>query len=132
MIPFRADILEAIRRTRRQTKIIVGSSLAGFIAAVTIGTFAMWMYLFGGMPSIPDEEALWRINREPAIEFVDRSGTTIGVRGPRYGRPVQAGPDVRAGLEIARQQARPGDRVVVFGSFLTVGPALQWLGLEAD
>lgn len=91
MIPFRADILEAIRRTRRQTKIIVGSSLAGFTAAVTIGTFAMWMYLFGGMPSIPDEEALWRINREPAIEFVDRNGQTIGVRGPRYGRPVQAG-----------------------------------------
>jgi folylpolyglutamate synthase/dihydropteroate synthase len=28
--------------------------------------------------------------------------------------------------------ARPGDRVVVFGSFHTVGPALEWLGLSAE
>ncbi|MET0547225.1 MAG: PBP1A family penicillin-binding protein [Caulobacterales bacterium] len=90
MIPFRADILEAIRRTRRQTKIIVGSSLAGFVLAISLGTFAMWMYLFGGMPSIPNEDALWRINRQPAMEFVDRNGVTIGIRGPRYGRPVAA------------------------------------------
>ena len=34
---------------------------------------------------------------------------------------------VVAGCERAREQARPGDRVVVFGSFLTVGPALAWL-----
>jgi dihydrofolate synthase/folylpolyglutamate synthase len=47
-------------------------------------------------------------------------------------RPVQACPDVRTALGTAREQARPGDRVVVFGSFLTVGPALQWLDLEAD
>ena len=34
---------------------------------------------------------------------------------------------VQAGCERARELARPGDRVVVFGSFLTVGPALEWL-----
>ncbi len=34
---------------------------------------------------------------------------------------------VIAGCEIARARALPGDRVVVFGSFHTVGPALQWL-----
>jgi folylpolyglutamate synthase/dihydropteroate synthase len=28
----------------------------------------------------------------------------------------------------ARAEAMTGDRVVVFGSFLTVGPALAWLG----
>ena len=33
----------------------------------------------------------------------------------------------RAGCELARAQARPGDRIVVCGSFHTVGPALQWL-----
>ncbi|HWZ64204.1 MAG TPA: bifunctional tetrahydrofolate synthase/dihydrofolate synthase [Steroidobacteraceae bacterium] len=33
------------------------------------------------------------------------------------------------GCELARALARPGDRVVVFGSFHTVGPALEWLGL---
>lgn len=36
---------------------------------------------------------------------------------------------VAEGCEIARQRARDGDRVVVFGSFHTVGPALEWLGI---
>ncbi|HYL02165.1 MAG TPA: bifunctional tetrahydrofolate synthase/dihydrofolate synthase [Steroidobacteraceae bacterium] len=34
---------------------------------------------------------------------------------------------VAAGCELARARARPGDRVVVFGSFYAVGPALEWL-----
>jgi dihydrofolate synthase/folylpolyglutamate synthase len=36
---------------------------------------------------------------------------------------------VPEGCALAREQARPGDRVLVFGSFLAVGSALQWLGL---
>jgi len=35
---------------------------------------------------------------------------------------------VGAGCELARARARPDDRVVVFGSFATVGSALEWLG----
>ena len=35
---------------------------------------------------------------------------------------------VEEGCEVARATAKPGDRVLVFGSFHTVGPALQWLG----
>lgn len=35
--------------------------------------------------------------------------------------------DVSAGCEVAQKMARAGDRIVVFGSFLTVGPALEWL-----
>jgi dihydrofolate synthase/folylpolyglutamate synthase len=35
--------------------------------------------------------------------------------------------DVAAGCETAQAMARAGDRIVVFGSFLTVGPALEWL-----
>jgi dihydrofolate synthase/folylpolyglutamate synthase len=31
------------------------------------------------------------------------------------------------GCELARSEAKPGDRVVVCGSVYTVGPALQWL-----
>ena len=34
---------------------------------------------------------------------------------------------VEAGCAIAAKRARPGDRVVVFGSVYTVGPALEWL-----
>jgi dihydrofolate synthase/folylpolyglutamate synthase len=35
--------------------------------------------------------------------------------------------DVVAGCLAAEALAQPGDRIVVFGSFLTVGPALGWL-----
>jgi dihydrofolate synthase/folylpolyglutamate synthase len=35
--------------------------------------------------------------------------------------------DVAAGCEIAQKMSQAGDRIVVFGSFLTVGPALEWL-----
>jgi dihydrofolate synthase / folylpolyglutamate synthase len=34
--------------------------------------------------------------------------------------------DVGAACEAARGMAQPGDRVVVFGSFLVVGPAREW------
>jgi dihydrofolate synthase/folylpolyglutamate synthase len=37
--------------------------------------------------------------------------------------------DIAAGIGLARQIARPGDRVVVCGSFLAVAPALTALGL---
>jgi dihydrofolate synthase/folylpolyglutamate synthase len=36
---------------------------------------------------------------------------------------------VEAGCEVARTSAGPGDRVLVFGSFHTVGPVLHWLGI---
>ena len=41
---------------------------------------------------------------------------------------VLAVENVAAGMTQARVECRPGDRVVAFGSFLTVGPALAWLG----
>ena len=37
--------------------------------------------------------------------------------------------DVADACRTARAAARPGDRVLVFGSFLTVGPALEFVGL---
>ncbi|MCP5327859.1 MAG: bifunctional tetrahydrofolate synthase/dihydrofolate synthase [Sinobacteraceae bacterium] len=37
--------------------------------------------------------------------------------------------DVVAGCRIARTRATDADRIVVFGSFHTVGPALEWHGL---
>jgi dihydrofolate synthase/folylpolyglutamate synthase len=35
--------------------------------------------------------------------------------------------DVSSGCEFAQSQIQPEDRVVVFGSFYTVGPALEWI-----
>jgi dihydrofolate synthase/folylpolyglutamate synthase len=40
---------------------------------------------------------------------------------------VAVGGSVAEACDLARQVAKPGDRVVVFGSFLAVGPALEWL-----
>jgi dihydrofolate synthase/folylpolyglutamate synthase len=42
---------------------------------------------------------------------------------------VELADSIAAGCARARTQARPGDRVLVFGSFPAVGSALQWLGL---
>lgn len=64
-----------------------------------------------------------------------------GLHGPRALTPAQLGvrlrdagarivgfaADVAAACANARQLARAGDRIVVFGSFLTVGPALNVL-----
>jgi dihydrofolate synthase/folylpolyglutamate synthase len=43
--------------------------------------------------------------------------------------PLSLAADVAAGCARARKRALPSDRIVVLGSFHTVGPALQWLGL---
>jgi dihydrofolate synthase/folylpolyglutamate synthase len=71
-----------------------------------------------------------------------RRWIAVGLEGPRALLPadlarriraagaesVVAVADVTAGIAQARAESRPGDRVVVFGSFLTVGPALTALG----
>jgi dihydrofolate synthase/folylpolyglutamate synthase len=45
------------------------------------------------------------------------------------GPPVASADTVAQGLELARARTAAGDRVVVLGSFHTVGPALEWLRL---
>jgi dihydrofolate synthase/folylpolyglutamate synthase len=69
----------------------------------------------------------------------------VGLDGPRAlapgalaerieaagGRHVAQAESVVAGLAQARAECARGDRVLVFGSFLTVGPALHWLGLAS-
>jgi folylpolyglutamate synthase/dihydropteroate synthase len=37
--------------------------------------------------------------------------------------------NIPAGMRMAAEQARAGDRIVVCGSFLAVAPAMQALGL---
>jgi dihydrofolate synthase / folylpolyglutamate synthase len=60
-------------------------------------------------------------------------GSTAAELASRLGPVIQANAQQRdsiaEGCALARQQARPGDRVLVFGSFAVVGSALQWLGL---
>ncbi|HEV7609923.1 MAG TPA: bifunctional tetrahydrofolate synthase/dihydrofolate synthase [Steroidobacteraceae bacterium] len=47
---------------------------------------------------------------------------------PRGARILGSAADVAAGCRMAREAAAPGERILVFGSFLTVGPALEFLG----
>ncbi len=65
--------------------------VVGTLAAIGLVTFGLlWNTLFAQMPSLPSREALWTLNREPAVEFIDAKGETISIRGPRYGRAVKA------------------------------------------
>jgi dihydrofolate synthase / folylpolyglutamate synthase len=56
----------------------------------------------------------------PASELAHRLAAAVAVSARAH--------SVREGCELARARARSGDRVVVFGSFATVGSALDWLG----
>ncbi|HEY1491960.1 MAG TPA: bifunctional tetrahydrofolate synthase/dihydrofolate synthase [Steroidobacteraceae bacterium] len=55
------------------------------------------------------------------------SAAALAQRLARDAGTVQLADSVRAGCELARKRAQPGDRVVVCGSLHTVGPALEWL-----
>ena len=64
--------------------------ITSFVLTV-IGLIAAWLFwqsLYRGMPTLPATAELWDANREAAIEYVDRNGKTIAIRGPRYGRAV--------------------------------------------
>jgi len=59
-------------------------------------------------------------------------GSSAEELAKRMGLPspkVTFATSVEEGCKVARATAKPGDRVLVFGSFHTVGPAMQWLGL---
>jgi dihydrofolate synthase / folylpolyglutamate synthase len=53
----------------------------------------------------------------------------LQARLPPLRGTVELAGNVTAACARARALSSPGDRVIVFGSFHTVGPALQWLGL---
>ena len=53
----------------------------------------------------------------------------LRARLPPECRSLALVPDVAAGCGVARALARPDDRILVLGSFHTVGPALEWLGV---
>ena len=44
--------------------------------------------LFIGLPKVEDANALWSLNRQTGITFIDRNGQPIGARGPYYGKGV--------------------------------------------
>lgn len=57
------------------------------------------------------------------------SAQALAERLPPAASIVAQAADVASGCRAALAAAAPGDRIVVFGSFLTVGPALEFLGI---
>jgi dihydrofolate synthase/folylpolyglutamate synthase len=55
------------------------------------------------------------------------SASDLAQRLRLHSDEVTLATSVEEGCEVARAAAVPGDRVIVFGSVYTVGPALQWL-----
>ena len=52
----------------------------------------------------------------------------LAARAPQFANATLQ-PDIASGMHAAAGRAQPGDRIVVCGSFLSVAPALQRLGL---
>ncbi len=53
----------------------------------------------------------------------------LAARLPPGAQVIARADDVAGACRAARAAAQSGDRIVVFGSFLTVGPALEFLGI---
>lgn len=66
-----------------------GLSVLVFGSLGLLAGYMYWQSLYRGMPTLPETTALWDANREAAVEFLDRDGNTLAIRGPRYGRAVR-------------------------------------------
>jgi penicillin-binding protein 1A len=72
-----------VRQRGRLTWQRLASIAAG---AVLLLVFGMWVWIYWGLPRVPDADTLWALNRQPSVMFVDRDGDILGVRGAYYGR----------------------------------------------
>lgn len=86
--PFRADLMEAEARIKQGRRARLAALIGSTVATVFLGSFLAWTWAFGTMPKIASADELWTLNRVPGIEFVDQTGATIAIRGPRYGRAI--------------------------------------------
>ena len=98
------------RRTIAVCGILGDKDIAGITAALARDVDAWMLVALDGPRAVADARARARSCR-------------------RRASIVAHAADVADGCRAARAAARPGDRVVVFGSFLTVGPALEFLGI---
>lgn len=62
------------------------SIFAGAVLAFVLG---LWVWIYWGLPHVPDAEALWSLNRQESTMFLDSEGEILGVRGAYYGRRTQ-------------------------------------------
>ena len=97
------------KRTLAVCGVLADKDIAGVAAAVA--------------PAI-DAWVLAKLEGPRAVDTRD-----LAARLPAGAQVIAQARDVADACRAARAAAKPGDRIVVFGSFLTVGPALEFLGL---
>ncbi len=66
--------------------------VASFAAGgVLLFVVSLWLWIYWGLPRVPDADSLWALNRQESVMFVDREGEILGVRGPYYGNRARLG-----------------------------------------
>jgi penicillin-binding protein 1A len=76
-----AELLDRRRWTWRR----ISSVVAGAVLLVVV---SLWLWIYWGLPQVPNADALWALNRQQSTMFLDRNGQVLGVRGPYYGQRV--------------------------------------------
>jgi penicillin-binding protein 1A len=100
--------------------------IASFAAGgVLLFVLALWVWIYWGLPRVPDADTLWALNRQPSVMFTDSEGEIIGVRGPYYGRRARLGevpdyvPQAFLAIEDRRFYQHEGvDRMAIFRALL--------------
>ncbi|PZO50082.1 MAG: hypothetical protein DCF16_13665, partial [Alphaproteobacteria bacterium] len=92
---------------------------------VLLFVLALWVWIYWGLPRVPDADALWALNRQQSVMFVDAEGEIIGVRGPYYGRRTSLEdlpdyvPQAFLAIEDRRFYQHEGvDRMAIFRALL--------------
>ena len=111
-----AVLVETMNERRREGRTIVVAGMLADKDAATVGRV-----LSGGLGA-RDLVCAVSLSGERG-----RSAEALAeVWGPLIGRSLATAASVEAGCAYAAHVAEPGDRVVVFGSFHMVAPALEW------
>ena len=97
------------RRTLAVCGILADKDVAGIATALARDVDVWIPVTLAGPRALPPDELARRLPPDATVD--DHAG------------------DVMSACRRARALANPGDRVLVFGSFLTVGPALEFLGI---
>ena len=79
----RQQMEQMLRERARLTWRRVASICAGAVLLIVV---SLWVWIYWGLPRVPNADALWALNRLPSVMFIDRDGDILGVRGPYYGR----------------------------------------------
>ena len=73
---------------KQRTRFTLGTAVAAGAGAALLAVLSVWVWIYWGLPRVPDANALWALNRQASILYLDNSGEILGVRGPYYGRRV--------------------------------------------